>query len=135
MARLVGVLNTAHTPFCYMEAEDWERVQANRPPFRADVPVDDLETKRAKAARVKEGFARLREVLAGVRPDVLVVFGDDQNELFDFNNHPAIATFVGEHFAGRVPTNMAAIFTRPRTGGSGPPPSARPHQEVPGHLG
>lgn len=130
MATLVGVLNTAHTPFCYMEAEDWEKVQANRPPFRPDVPHDDLETKRAKAARVKEGFATLRGVLAEVRPDVLVVFGDDQNELFDFNNHPAIATFVGERFSGRVPSNMASVFTR-----SGSPPPSRPHYEVPGHPG
>jgi hypothetical protein len=135
MAKLVGVLNTAHTPFCYMEAEDWEKVQANRPPFRADVPIDDLETKRAKAGRVKEGFARLREVLAEVRPDVLVVFGDDQNELFDFNNHPGIATFVGERFAGRLPYNMAAVFTGGPAGGSGSTQPPRPHQEVPGHPG
>jgi 3-O-methylgallate 3,4-dioxygenase len=129
MAKLVGVLNTAHSPFCYMEAEDWERVQANRPPFRPDVPVDDLPMKKAKAARVQEGFGALRHVLADLRPDVLVVFGDDQNELFDFNNHPAVALFVGDRFAGRVPSNMAAVFTR-----SGPPP-LRPHQEVPGHPG
>ena len=42
MAKLVGVFNTAHSPFCYMPPERWNEVRANRS-LREDVPMDDLE--------------------------------------------------------------------------------------------
>jgi hypothetical protein len=118
-----------------MDSENWETVRANRPPYRADVPIDDAATNAAKAARVQVGFATLREKLAEVSPDVLIVFGDDQNELFDFNNHPSISIFVGDSFAGRTPsTGMGGLGGAP--GMAAATPTAAPAmQEVAGHPG
>src|SRR5512134_2351791 len=101
MAKLVGVFNTAHSPFCYMPPERWNEVRANRS-LREDVPMDDLDENIRKGQRVRDAFATLREKLAGVRPDVLMVFGDDQLECFDFNNFPAFAVYVGEEFEGAL---------------------------------
>ena len=101
MAQLVGVFNTAHSPFCYLEPERWNDIRASRS-LRSDVPMDDLETNRQKAKQIQHGFAVLRERLAEARPDVLVIFGDDQEECFDFTNFPAFAVYVGETFAGHV---------------------------------
>jgi len=101
MARLVGVLSVAHSPFCYMEPERWNEVRASRS-LRADVPRDDLATNRAKAARIQSAFAALRERLSAARPDVLVVFGDDQLERFDFGNFPSFAVYVGAQFDGAL---------------------------------
>jgi hypothetical protein len=101
MARIVGVFQTAHTPFCYRRPEDWNRARSGRP-LRADVPLDDLESNRRKHARVQEGFATLRRKLAEARPDVIVIFGDDQLECFDFTNYPAFSIYVGETFEGAL---------------------------------
>ncbi len=129
MAQLVGVINTAHSPFCYMPVERWETVKSNRPPYRSDVPVDSDEVNHEKAARVQHGFSVLREKLAALRPDVIVLFGDDQEEIFDFNNHPAIAVYVGDKFSGRVSSGDAMF------GGQGGADAPHPQREVPGHPG
>jgi hypothetical protein len=99
MAQLVGIFNMTHSPFCYMPAERWSAVRASRP-IREDVPVDSDEENFAKAARIKQGFASLREKMSEARPDVIIVFGDDQLECFDFNNYPPFAIHVGEEFHG-----------------------------------
>ena len=109
MAKLVGVFNTAHSPFTYMTSDQWETGPSEPPSVPRDVPIDDEETNAAKAARVQVGFKTLREKLAEVRPDVLLVFGDDQNEIFDFNNHPSIAVYVGDSFEGKKPGTTAGI--------------------------
>ncbi|MBI3042219.1 MAG: hypothetical protein HYY78_05265 [Betaproteobacteria bacterium] len=101
MARIVGVFQTAHTPFCYRRPEAWNDLRAVRP-IRADVPLDDLETNRRKYARIQNGFAVLRRKLADAGPDVIVVFGDDQLECFDFKNFPAFSVYVGEKFEGNI---------------------------------
>ena len=50
MARLVGVFNLAHSPFCYRAPEQWNGVRASRS-LRADVPFDDVDANRAKATQ------------------------------------------------------------------------------------
>jgi hypothetical protein len=101
MAVLAGVLAMSHSPFCYMPPERWNEVRASRA-LRADVPLDDLETNRAKARRVAAAFATLRAQLAAAAPEVIVVFGDDQLECFDFGNFPAFAVFAGAEFHGAL---------------------------------
>src|SRR6185312_4568127 len=44
----------------------------------------------------RRGIARLREFLAELRPDAVVVVGDDQLELFDASNQPGIAVYWGD---------------------------------------
>ncbi|MGH2600997.1 MAG: hypothetical protein ACRDJ9_16620 [Dehalococcoidia bacterium] len=123
MAKLVGVFNTAHSPFCYMAPERWNEVRAGRS-LRADVPMDDVETNKEKAARIQASFATLRQKLREAAPDVLVIFGDDQNECFDFNNFPAFAVYVGEEFEGAL-SARDATFGRPAAPGEERPPVAK----------
>jgi len=111
MAKVVGVFNTSHSPFCYMPPERWNEVRANRS-LREDVPFDDLEENLRKKERIENGFATLRQKLASVRPDVIVIFGDDQLECFDFNNFPAFAVYVGEEFQGHLSQRDANLFGR-----------------------
>jgi hypothetical protein len=101
MATLAGVFTMSHSPFCYMPPERWNDVRASRS-LRRDVPADDVDTNRAKAARVEAAFATLRARLAAARPDVIVIFGDDQLECFDFRNYPAFAIYAGEKFQGSL---------------------------------
>jgi hypothetical protein len=101
MATLAGVFNMSHSPFCYMPPEKWNDVRASRS-LRPDVPMDDVEVNRAKAGRVAKAFAMLKAQLAAARADVLVVFGDDQLECFDFGNYPAFAVYAGAAFHGSL---------------------------------
>jgi 3-O-methylgallate 3,4-dioxygenase len=80
-----------------MPGEQWRARRLSRP-IREDVPIEDDETNIAKAERTHEGFRVLREKIAELQTDVLIVFSDDQLECFDFNNYPAFAVFVGEEF-------------------------------------
>jgi hypothetical protein len=128
MARLVGVFNVSHSPFCYMPPERWNEVRANRS-LRADVPLDDLDTNRVKAGRIQNAFATLRQELAEAGPDVLVIFGDDQNECFDFSNTPAFAVYVGDEFEGSLSVRDAT-FGRPPGDGDRPP---APRVSLKGH--
>src|SRR3972149_1622553 len=82
MARVVGVFNTAHSPFLYMPPERWNEVRAGRA-LREDVPFDDLETNKRKKERIEAAFATMRQKMAALAPDVVIIFGDDQYECFE----------------------------------------------------
>jgi hypothetical protein len=125
MAKLVGVFNMTHSPFCYMPPERWNEVRASRA-LREDVPFDDLEANKEKAARIQNGFAVLRQKLAEAKPDVVVIFGDDQLECFDFNNFPTFAVYVGEEFQGATSARDQRYSGTSREG-------EFPHQRVTGH--
>jgi hypothetical protein len=84
----------SHSGFCYNDGSTWNASRARRP-IREDVPLDDETTNRSKAARIRDGFAVLRRHVSEERPDVLLIFGDDQLETFDFANFPSFAVFVG----------------------------------------
>ncbi|MBV8458724.1 MAG: hypothetical protein JO122_19190, partial [Acetobacteraceae bacterium] len=97
MAKLVGSFFHSHGGTTSMPGEFW-RVRREGRPIRADVPIEDDETNIRKAARLHDGFRVLREKIAELKTDVLVVFSDDQLECFDFNNYPAFAVYVGPEF-------------------------------------
>jgi hypothetical protein len=107
MASLAGVFGMSHSPFCYMAPERWNEVRASRS-LRADVPLDDPQTNRWKWDRIQRAFSTLRDRITAAAPDVIVVFGDDQLECFDFANFPAFAVFVGPAFEGAVSTGGRA---------------------------
>lgn len=125
MAKLVGVFTASHSPFAYMPPERWNEVRASRS-LREDVPMEDLDTCRQKAERVQKSWATLRSKVTEAKPDVIVIFGDDQLECFDFNNYPSFLVYVGEEFKGSL-TNTDARFTQ---GGERPRPQM---QTMKGH--
>jgi aromatic ring-opening dioxygenase catalytic subunit (LigB family) len=64
----------------------------------------------------------LRRTLETAKPDVIILFGDDQSEQFDFNNYPALEIFAGESYAGfkvsgkfGLPIPHSARLPRPKT--------------------
>ena len=121
MAQVVGVYNVAHSPFCYTPPERWNEIRATRQ-LREDVPFEDLPTAQAKSARIQDAFGKLKAHMDEKKPDVIVIFGDDQLECFDFNNYPSVAIYVGEEFEGHLATPRSNIG--PRTVASAEPPAA-----------
>jgi hypothetical protein len=117
MARIVLGLGTSHSPQLSTPPEIWpqhgERDRRNpdlRGPDGRVYGYDELLA-RAGSAMQKEltpdvwqaryeacqrGIARLGEVLEQVAPDVLVIIGDDQKELFHDDNMPALLVYWGD---------------------------------------
>ncbi len=115
MAKVVGVFNTVHSPFCFMQPELWNEVRANRS-LREDVPMDDLDTNKQKYQRIQAAFSVLTEKLYSTKPDVIVMFGDDQLEAFDFTNFPSFAVYVGDEYEGPLPAHDTSQTGAARAG-------------------
>jgi hypothetical protein len=103
LARLSLVLAASHSPFLFTPSEQWEPGRAARLARGGMSPetiVDSVEENAAKEKRIKAAYGVLREHLDAAKPDVLLVFGDDQLEQFGFKNFPALAMFTGEAYSG-----------------------------------
>jgi hypothetical protein len=103
MAQICAAVCASHSPFLYALPDEWEdarAVRANHGGIDPVVPIDSAATNAAKFARCDRAFRRLRDELTAARPDLLVIFGDDQREQFDFANFPAFGVFCGAEFAG-----------------------------------
>jgi hypothetical protein len=137
MARLVAGFGSSHSPMLACEAEDWvEGAFSTRDKARqfvdfdgAPCRYDDLlarapedaaariapRTLRQRHANVQAAIARLRDDIAAARLDALIVVGDDQEELFDHSNMPAIGVYYGETIGnakaaeGKTPLDRARM--------------------------
>ena len=78
-----------------------------------ETPVETVEENTAKEKRIKQAYGVLREQLERAKPDVLLIFGDDQLEQFDFKNFPALALFTGPSYSGYKISRMIGLPTRP----------------------
>lgn len=99
MARICTVIATSHSPFLFKPQDWWNKVRDARP-RTTDNPVDSDEENAKKLARARAAMAELSEVFRRARPDVAVVFGDDQEEQFSLTNLPAFAVYAGGDFEG-----------------------------------
>lgn len=122
MARIVLGLGTSHSPQLSTPPDLWplhgERDQRNRGLIATDgtpVSYEDLlasapatmakevtpETWQTRYDACQKGIARLGDALAQAAPDAVVIFGDDQEELFSEENMPAVLVYWGEEILNR----------------------------------
>ena len=99
MAEIVLVEACSHSPFLYLEPHHWNEIRNARPPTPHNPETSDEENA-ALHARCLAAFDVLREKMEAAKPDVILIFGDDQKELFGLDNFPAFGIFVGEEFEG-----------------------------------
>lgn len=129
MASIVMGLATSHTPQLSTPPEVWpqhgendkknpwlfdrlgkrvsyDEVLATADP---DIPARELrpEKQRERYEGAQRAVAHLQEKLAEVSPDVVVVFGDDQAEIFPHQFRPALMVHWGE-----TVRNMPDLFTQ-----------------------
>lgn len=118
MAKIVYGFGTSHGPLLSTPPERWDlRADDDRKnprhPFRGRnynfaelVAARDgerdfhremsLATRQERHARNQKALDRLAETFAAVRPDVLVIVGDDQREWFFEDNQPSFSIYCGE---------------------------------------
>ena len=128
MAKLVGVLNTSHV-WIDRPADVWDNTRQSRK-LRTDVPHDTLDERIDKATRVRIAKNTLKDKLAQLKPDVLLIFGADQSENFpspSLRVMPLITIYAGEEFSGKRYQDSEKL---PLPEGIEPIDG---HQKVPGH--
>lgn len=117
MARITLGIGTSHSPILILDGERWEhRSQDDRRNpslFTLDgrkLSYDQLRAERGEpfgpqsdtlrfpdlARQAEAALDRLEACLFEAQPDVVLVIGDDQDELFGFDNMPAFAVYTGE---------------------------------------
>jgi len=116
MALLVGGVAVSHSPQLSIEPGGWRAHGDLEQPRLAELDVipssrevDDLETElvppvlAARYEACQHALEESRDALLALRPDVLVVIGDDQRELFLDDIMPAMAIFWGASLDDRPP--------------------------------
>jgi hypothetical protein len=83
-----GLLTTDGTPITY------EALLDTAPPSMSKELTP--ETWQARYEACQKGIAQLGEILTRLSPDVVVIVGDDQEELFSDENMPAVLVYWGE---------------------------------------
>lgn len=120
MAEIVLGLAVSHSPLLTLDWPEWEhRAQADLEngqlnlsdgrfvsyaelaaetgePYKAIATPDEFA--RAEKA-CQDALDRAGDELAAAAPDVVMVIGDDQGELFPLSNTPAISVYYGEEIA------------------------------------
>lgn len=130
MATVVAGFASSHSPLMSLPGEDWNKRADDdmrnreliRPRDGAHVTYQELlasaDPKIAeqvdadvfcrKFAALQHGLNELGRGFAETDPDVVVMFGDDQDELFFDDNYPMISLYWGQTF-----THHPRIVTRP----------------------
>ena len=62
----------------------------------AQKELDSVEYCRELYARIHAGFERMRAEVAAYKPDVIIMVGDDQGDMFNMSNNPTFAIYTGE---------------------------------------
>jgi hypothetical protein len=107
-------LASSHAPAMFSPADVWPRIHKG---LTRDVPQPPglmQETPEVLASyrrRIDAAFDALRQRLEAARPDLLVIVGDDQGELFTGACIPAIAVFIGPEAHGT--TSISWIGEKP----------------------
>src|SRR5215208_7226212 len=118
MATIVGGFASSHTPLMSLPGQDWAKRAEDdkrnreliRPSDGAHVTYEELlasadpriadeideEIFCRKFAAIQENLDTLQRDFTAADPDVVVMFGDDQDEMFFDDNYPMISVFWGD---------------------------------------
>lgn len=120
MSKIVLGIGTSHSPLLAMDAElwvqrglddrrnkelcltdgrtvDYDTLYAEVGERYADVAT--LDVFKDKAKRAQAALDRLAQEVNDAAPDVVIIVGDDQEELFGVHNMPAVAVSYGDQMA------------------------------------
>ena len=98
MANLVGCFAMSHGPQLMLEPNHWNLLrmrEAEKLPDKPGLENETEEIKWTKWRRCMDAIAELRKKLEALRPDVIVLIGDDQHENILDDNTPPFTIFIG----------------------------------------
>ncbi len=111
MAKIVLGIGASHSPQMSQHWKNWQLMAdkdredprmnfgelLKKAPPNLERVVNEA-TWEQRAGAIQAAIAELSNVLDSVRPDVVVMFGDDQHEQFLDDNMPALAIYNGDSF-------------------------------------
>jgi hypothetical protein len=98
MANLVGCVAMSHAPQLMLDPSNWHLLQNRKAENLPDKPELENETDEIKWTKWRaciSAIEQLRQKLEALRPDVLIVVGDDQHENLIDDNMPPFTIFMG----------------------------------------
>ena len=99
MANLVGCVAMSHAPQLMLDPGNWHLLQNRQSENLPDKPGLENETDDVKWTKWRgcmNAIVKLRRRIESLRPDVLIVVGDDQHENLVDDNMPPFTIFMGE---------------------------------------
>ena len=99
MAHLVGCVAMSHGPQLMLNPDQWDLLKNRESEGLPDKPGLENETAEVKWAKWRgcmDAIATLRQKLNELRPDVVIVVGDDQHENLVDDNMPPFTIYMGE---------------------------------------
>ncbi len=90
-------LAVSHAPSMFRGLEHWtpiHRVLAGHVPQPSDIEKETSEVLQSYIQRIDQGFEVLKAQIDAYKPDVLLVVGDDQAEVFTEANMPTFCMFT-----------------------------------------
>lgn len=98
MANLVGCVAMSHAPQLMLDPSHWHLLnnrQRENLPDKPELAGETDEVKWAKWKGCMNAIEQLRQKIEALRPDVLIVVGDDQHENLVDDNMPPFTIFMG----------------------------------------
>ncbi len=105
MANLVGCAAMSHGPQLMLNPDQWHLLNTRANEHLPDKPgleKETLDVKWNKWNGCMEAIGKLRERIEAMRPEVLVVVGDDQHENLIDDNMPPFTIYMGEEAEASV---------------------------------
>jgi 3-O-methylgallate 3,4-dioxygenase len=105
MSNLVGCVAMSHAPQLLLDPGKWHLLQTRQSENLPDKPGLENETdevKWTKWRRCMSAIEGLRQRIDALRPDVLIVVGDDQHENLVDDNMPPFTIYMGEQAEASV---------------------------------
>jgi hypothetical protein len=112
MSQIAAALASSHA-MAFYGPEAWDERRAIvrarytrqygvEPPEQPEIDGETFEGNQARYARIRDGFELLRRQMEALRPDTIVLIGDDQGENYREDNLPQFAIYIGDELvAGR----------------------------------
>jgi hypothetical protein len=108
VAEIIGYFATSHA-YAFIEPELWDRrrersranyqrIYGTLPAARAEIGGESTADNQVRYRAIKKGHDHVRTRLADLRPDVVVLIGDDQDENYTEENLPQFSIFTGNGF-------------------------------------
>jgi len=98
MANLVGCVAMSHAPQLMLDPSNWHLLNTRKGESLPDKPELAAETDEVKWTKWKgcmNAIDQLRQKVAALKPDVLIIVGDDQHENLVDDNMPPFTIFMG----------------------------------------
>lgn len=102
-------IGVSHAPGMYLKTQEewdnlWARLSVNRNiPQPAYAALETGEKLQEMVRRIQAGHDALKKAYDDYDPDVLIIIGGDQSEMFDRSNVPQMMMFLGDKAEGRRP--------------------------------